>query len=470
MATRLLGAKPNLLSAREVLDARDQELSDGGGLLLRCESTRAAWVFRYTSAAGKRREMGLGACVRHNARAASESLGLARDLAAKQRALLAADPPLDPIDERDKKRTSLQGAERQRKAEKRQEQATLARVARAYHEKRIEPRLASKPAADWINSRENHVPRPLWQKPIAEITRPQLLEFLRDMHDRMADTAQRVRRRLDEVFEEAIEQGIVAANPVAMLRTKLRKEHKSRRRTPHSSLPYSEAPAFLNALGAHPGVAARCLEFTILTAARTGESIGAKWPEFDLDTAVWTVPAERMKASEPHTLFLSEPALAVLKDLRERGSPFVFPSLNDINRPLSNMAMLALLKRMKRDDITVHGFRATFSTWANETAAARPDVIEACLAHREGDKIRAAYNRAQFAGERRKLLDAWAAYLEGRGAASNVIDLTSAKAAVQSRGRLAPAIARSAPEGSARTAALASRSSRVQFAPLIPPA
>ena len=98
----------------------------------------------------------------------------------------------------------------------------------------------------------------------------------------------------------------------------------------------------------------------------------------------------------------------------------------DTTRPLSNMAMLALLKRMKRGDITVHGFRASFSTWANETAAARPDVIEACLAHREGDKIRAAYNRAQFAGERRKLLDAWAAYPEGREAASNVIELPKA--------------------------------------------
>jgi integrase len=93
------------------------------------------------------------------------------------------------------------------------------------------------------------------------------------------------------------------------------------------------------------------------------------------------------------------------------------------------MAMLMLLRRMKRTDITVHGFRASFSTWANETAAARPDVIEACLAHREGDKIRAAYNRAQFAAERRKLLDAWAAYLEGREIATNVIEIASAKAA-----------------------------------------
>jgi hypothetical protein len=156
MATRLLGAKLKLLSPRKVLNARGKELSDGGGLLLRCSGERATWVFRYTSATSKRREMGLGACVRHNARAAGESLALARDLAAKARALLAGDPPLDPIDEREKAATARREAERQRKDEKKQEKATLARVARAYHEERIEPRLPSKLSADWINSLENH--------------------------------------------------------------------------------------------------------------------------------------------------------------------------------------------------------------------------------------------------------------------------------------------------------------------------
>jgi len=427
MATRLLGAKLNLLSARDVLNARDKELSDGGGLILRCAKGRAAWVFRYTSATGKRREMGLGACARHNARAAGESLTLARDLAAKARALLASDPPLDPIDERNKAAGARREAERQRKAERQQEKASLARVSRAYHEARIEPRLPSKVSADWINSLENHVPAALWHKPIAEITRAELLEFLRDIQERMADTAQRVRRRLDEVFEEAIEQGTVTVNPVAMLQSKLCRENKPKRRTPHNALAYRDVPGFVETLRAQPGIAARCLEFTILTAGRTGESIGARWEEFD--GALWTVPADRMKAGEAHSVHLSDRALAILAEMRSLGAPFVFRSVQDRAGPLSNMAMLALLKRMKREDITVHGFRATFSTWANETAAARPDVIEACLAHREGDKIRAAYNRAKFAEERRKLLDAWAAYLDGRRAAGNVIELASAKAA-----------------------------------------
>ena len=244
----------------------------------------------------------------------------------------------------------------------------------------------------------------------------------------MADTAQRVRRRLDEVFDEAIERGAVTLNPVAMLRTKLRRENRPQRPVPRPALPFGAVPQFVGQLRGMPGVAARCLEFTILTAARTGESIGARWREFDLQAALWTVPGDRMKGGEPHLVPLSERAVAILREIRALGTPDVFPSTRT-GRPMSNMAMLVLLKRMKYAEITVHGFRATFSTWANETAAARPDVIEACLAHREVDKIRAAYNRAQFAGERRKLLEAWAAYLDGREPASNVILLAGAKAA-----------------------------------------
>jgi integrase len=379
MAKRRLAAKLNLLSSRQVLNARDAELSDGGGLLLRCADGQAAWVFRYTSPAGKRREMGLGTCSRHSPQAAGESL-------------------------------------------------TLARAARTYHENFIEPRRRSKFAADWIRSLENHVPPELWHKPIAEITRAELLDFLRDIQHRMADTAQRVRRRLDEVFEEAIEREAVALNPVAMLRTKLRRENQPKRPAPHAALPFGAAPQFVAHLRGQPGIAARCLEFTILTAARTGESIGARWSEFDLKAALWTVPGERMKGGEPHAVPLSERAVAVLREMQALDAPYVFPTTKQVG-PMSNMAMLALLKRMKRADITVHGFRATFSTWANETAAARPDVIEACLAHRESDRVRAAYNRAQFAAERRKLLEAWDAYLDGREPASNVIPLAGAKAA-----------------------------------------
>jgi len=428
MAKRRIGAKLNLLSTRQVFNAREAELSDGGGLLLRCFGAQAAWVFRYTSATGKRREMGFGTCARHSPQAAGESLTLARGLAARARAMLASNPTLDPIDERAKARQAAREAEHRQREAKQRENLTLARAARAYHGKFIEPRKPPKFAADWIQSLENHVPPELWRKPIAEITRAELLDFLRDIQHRMADTAQRVRRRLDEVFDEAIERGAVTLNPVAMLRAKLRKENEPRRPMPRPALPFGAAPQFVAQLRGQPGIAARCLEFTILTAARTGESIGTRWCEVDLRAALWTVPGERMKGGEPHSVHLSERAVAILRETQPLGTPYAFPSTREA-APMSNMAMLALLKRMKRADITVHGFRATFSTWANETAAARPDVIEACLAHREGDRIRAAYNRAQFASERRKLLEMWAVYLDGREPASNVIPLTGAKAA-----------------------------------------
>ncbi len=194
-----------------------------------------------------------------------------------------------------------------------------------------------------------------------------------------------------------------------------------------AALPYRDAPAFMAQLRDQQGIAARCLELAVLTAARTGEVLGATWSEFELDAATWTVPAERMKGGELHTVHLSPRAVDVVKAQIGLHKTLVFPSPRLDDSPLSNMGMLTLLKRMKmQDQTTVHGLcRATFSTWANETGAARADVIEACLAHRETDKIRAAYNRAAFAEERRALLDAWADYL-ARPVASNVVPLRSA--------------------------------------------
>jgi integrase len=155
------------------------------------------------------------------------------------------------------------------------------------------------------------------------------------------------------------------------------------------------------------------LEFAILTAARTGEVLGMRWEELSPDATTWTIPGARMKGGEAHTVYLSAEARAVLARVRGLSDLWVFPSPTKREAPLSNMAMLLLLDRLNlRGRTTVHGLcRATFSTWAYETDQARPDVIEACLAHREADRVKAAYNRAQFADERRKLLAAWANYV-----------------------------------------------------------
>jgi integrase len=168
-----------------------------------------------------------------------------------------------------------------------------------------------------------------------------------------------------------------------------------------------------------PGTAARCLEFVLLTAARTDEAIGATWAEFDLTREQWLVPGDRMKAGEDHLVPLAPRAAAIVREqvALSCGASVLFPSPMQPDKGLSNMALLAVLDRMgMRDATTVHGLRSTFSTWANETAAARPDVIEACLAHREADRVRAAYNRASFAQDRRALLLAWAVYLDAPSA------------------------------------------------------
>ncbi len=407
----------HLLTVREVQASPDGDHSDGGGLMLRVRGESASWVLRYTAASGRRREMGLGVCRRSSSAQAGESLTGARKLARDARDLLAAGR--DPIDERDQAREAARRAEETQKIAKARERMTLCRAARDYHERVIEPSKTAKHAAQWIASLENHVPAGIWNRPIAEIDAPALLAALsgvRSLDDRsqaVPETLQRVRQRLDAVFEDAIFHGRCTSNPAAAIRRKLREQQARRERGQFAALPYREAPSFLQQLRAAEGTAARCLEFAALTAARTSEALMASWPEIDLEAALWSVPAERMKAGEAHTVHLSARAVEILRGQLGQCTTWVFPSPMLMGKPMSNMAMLAVLDRLgARDRTTVHGLcRATFSTWANETGAARPDVIEACLAHEESNRIRAAYNRAKFAEERRALLEAWAEYL-----------------------------------------------------------
>lgn len=416
----------HLLSSRQVQTAPDGDHTDGGGLLLRVRGETASWVYRFTSATGRRREMGLGVARRGSAAQAGESVTLARRLASEARELLARG--LDPIDERDKLRDAAKAVEATKKAEKARERWTLARVARDYHERVIEPSRTTKHAAQWIASLEHHVPPSLWHKAIAEIDAPELLAALAsvrsldDIAKAVPETLQRVRQRLDAVFEDAIFHKRCTTNPAAAVRRKMRESLPRKQAGQFAALPYREAPAFMGTLRQAEGIAARCLEFAVLTAARTSEVLFAEWSEIDLANAVWTVPAAKMKAKEAHTVYLSPRALEVVQAQRGMDPVYLFPSpafVGKKSRPMSNMAMLNTLGRLGvRDRTTVHGLcRATFSTWANETGAARPDVIEACLAHEESNRVRAAYNRAQFTEERRALLVAWAEYLARPAAA-----------------------------------------------------
>lgn len=429
MGRKRLPSNLHRLSVREVQTAGEGDHSDGGGLLLRVRGDSANWVLRYTAPCGKRREMGLGPVERGNPAVSGRSLTGAREQAYAARSLLQQG--VDPIDEREARKRAQREADAARRLDARRDALTLARVAREYHERVIEPARTRKHAAQWIASLENHMPLEIWHKPIAAIEPPELLDLVAQLQTKIPETASRLRQRLETIFDDAVFRKLCAGNPAAAIRRKLRETKRGRQRGQFAALSYTKAPAFMRELRGREGIAARALEFGMLTAARTGEIIGAQWGEFGTRAELWTVPAERMKGGEAHTVSLVPRAIDILQAMHELNQPYVFPSPMLDGRPISNMAMLNLLRRMNVDgETTVHGLcRATFSTWAYETAAARPDVIEACLAHRESDRVKAAYNRAQFAAERRALLLAWADYLDCKAPANELIDLPQAKAA-----------------------------------------
>lgn len=432
---RKTAAKLHLMTVREVQSAPEGDHADGGGLLLRVRGDSASWVLRYTAPNGRRREMGLGVARRGNSAQTGDSLTTARKLAHEARDLLQRGG--DPIDERDGKRVDMRQAEAVKKAQKASERLTLARVAREYHERVIEPTRTTKHAAQWIASLENHMPEALWRAPIDSIDPPTLLAALAQVKphkrarnltgDKVPETLSRLRQRLDAVFEDAIFHKRCTSNPAAAIRRKMREGQDRRQRGELKALPYREAPAFMLQLRQAEGTAARCLELAVLTAARTSEVLLATWTEFDLDVGIWVCPAERMKSKEAHTVHLSPRAVEVLKGQQGQHPVVVFPTPRATGKPMSNMSMLTVLDRMgMRDRTTVHGVcRATFSTWANETGAGRPDVIEACLAHEEANRIRASYNRAAFTQERAALLVAWAEFLS-KPVVSNVLPLRAA--------------------------------------------
>ena len=211
------------------------------------------------------------------------------------------------------------------------------------------------------------------------------------------ETASRLRGRIESVLDWSTTRGYrQGENPARWrghLENLLPKRSKVRGVVHHAALPFGQVGAFVKKLRAENGTAARALEFLILTAARTNEVIGAVWNEIDLDQATWTIPAARMKGGRLHRVPLSPAAVTVLEQMKKnRTSEFVFPGLK-AKAPLSNMAMLALLKRIDRDDLTAHGFRSTFRDWVAEQTTHPAELAEMALAHVISNKVEAAYTR-----------------------------------------------------------------------------
>lgn len=222
-----------------------------------------------------------------------------------------------------------------------------------------------------------------------------------------AETAKRVRGRIETVLDWAkVRELRTGENPARWGgNLEMALPAKGPRVKHHAALPYTDVAAFLADLQARDGVSARALEFCILTAARTGEVLGAHWSEIDLDAKLWTIPGERMKAGNEHRVPLTDRCIEIVGPVKAAGE-LVFPGPRG---QLSNMALLSVLARMGRDDVTVHGFRSTFRDWAAETTDHANEVVEMALAHTIGSKVEAAYRRGDLFEKRRRLMDDWAA-------------------------------------------------------------
>jgi integrase len=248
---------------------------------------------------------------------------------------------------------------------------------------------------------------------VDRITTDDVLSVLKPLWNDKPETASRLRGRIERVLDAAKAQGLRSGENPARWRGHLDQLLPKRLRLTrghHTAMNYSELPAFMSDLQTRQATAAMALEFTIFTAARSREVLGARWAEFDLDRAVWTVPARRMKSGREHRVPLSKCALKIVKALHEvRNSDFVFAGQKP-DKPLSATALLVLLRRMNIRDATVHGFRSSFRDWAAECTNFPNEVCEAALAHVIENKSEAAYRRSDLFEKRRKLMDAWATF------------------------------------------------------------
>jgi integrase len=307
--------------------------------------------------------------------------------------------------------------------ERRQERLAKGRSATFKNcaEQLIEARKAGwkneKHRAQWESSLRTYVYPHIGSMPVASIDTEAVLRCLQPFWKIKTESASRVRGRIEAVLSWAKVRGLRSGeNPAAWrghLDQLLPRRSKVQTVQHHPALPYRAVPDFMMKLRARKSMSARALEFTILTAARTREAIGARFAEFDLSNALWCIPAERMKAGQEHRVPLCERAVEIVRDMKTNQlHEFVFAG-SRANQPLSNMAMLMLLRKLV-PGVTVHGFRSSFRDWAGEETSHAYDVCEAALAHRCKDKTQAAYQRGDRLQKRRKLMAEWSGYCGSR--------------------------------------------------------
>lgn len=380
----------NRLSARTVSSLKvPGKYADGAGLYLEIDpglAKRWTFIFQWH---GQRKQMGLGSV-------STVSLAEAREQALAARKMIQAN--VNPIEAR--------------KADR--EGKTFGDVADQVLASLLPSMSNPKHRAQWETALKKSA-APLRSKRVDEITTEDVLSVLRPVWTRTPETASRLRGRIERVLDAAKAKGLRKGENPARWRGHLDVLLPRRRtlvRGHHSAMSYEGLPQFMAALRSRQAVAARALELTILTGARTGETLGMRWSEVDEAEAVWNVPAERMKARVAHRVPLTPTALAVLEKVRplkgKKADALVFPGQRAVQ--LSQMSMMMLMRRMGQDAFTVHGFRSTFRDWAGDCTNFARELIEASLAHAVGNAVERAYRRSDAFAKRRRLMEAWSGY------------------------------------------------------------
>lgn len=389
-------AKP--LSVREVATLKKPgTYFDGHGLALRVGPTGAkSWIFRYTGTDGRRHDLGLGPL---------HTIGLAeaRELALtcrKQR--LAGNDPLQ----------AKQSAEQERRLTAAKKTLTFAQAAEEYIQAHAAGWRDPRAAPQWRSSLRDHANPVIGALPVDAIDTALVMQCLSPIWTTKTETASRVRARIESVLDWARVAGHrEGENPArwkAHLENLLPRKNKVKQAQHHAALDHAEIAGFMAELRAQNGVAARVLEFVVLTACRLGEVINARWSEVDTNAKVWVIPAERMKASQPHRVPLCDDALSIIDAMaaiRRAGDDYVFPG-SLAGRPISASAIRLVVERMGYA-ATVHGMRACFRSWCADHGVAR-DLAEQCLAHAIGDAVEQAYNRTDLLERRRPIMASWA--------------------------------------------------------------
>lgn len=376
-----------------------------------------SWVFRYTSpTSGKRRELGLGS---------ARTVGLAEARALAANAEKAVAGGVDPKEVRDAEKAQRTTASRQRLTF---EQAASQCIAARQHEWKNE-----KHRHQWGASLKTYAYPVIGSLPVDQVTMELVLEVLEPIWTTKTETATRLRQRIETVLDWAKARKLVTGdNPASLkggLGQLLPKASKIAKVKHQPALPYQQVHAFVQALRQKKGISPKAFEVLILTAARSGEVLGAKWDEMDLEAKVWTIPAERMKAGREHRIPLSARAVTIIREMAAgRQCDFVFPDPTG-KKGMSNGALLAVIKGMPGYAAYVpHGFRSTFRDWAAETTNFANETLELALAHTIRDKAEAAYRRQDQLEKRVKLMEQWAAYIDRPYASGSVTQIRSANA------------------------------------------